>query len=372
MTDGLQLRSLVTPEGRLEVSLVRVPTPVPGPGEVLVRVEAAPLNPSDLGLLLGPADPATARLTGTGAAAVLSLELPAGAMRALAARVGQSLPVGNEGAGTVVAAGPDQQALVGRVVGLLGGAMYSQYRCVKAADCLPLPPGTLPAQGASCFVNPLTAQGMVETMRREGHTALVHTAAASNLGQMLNRLCLADGVPLVNVVRSPAQARVLAGAGAREVVDSSAADFLPQLIEAVARTGATLGFDAVGGGPLAGQLLTAMEVAAQRKQTGYSRYGSSVHKQVYIYGALDPGPTTLSRSFGLAWGVGGWLLTPFLQKVGPAAVQALKDRVARELGTTFHSHYARTLSLPEALEPAVVAAYARRATGEKFLIDPSR
>jgi NADPH:quinone reductase-like Zn-dependent oxidoreductase len=272
----------------------------------------------------------------------------------------------------VVAAGPDLQHLVGRRVGMLGGAMYSRYRCLEASSCLVLPEGASAADGASCFVNPLTAQAMVETMRREGHRALAHTAAASNLGQMLNRLCLAEGVGLVNVVRSAAQAEVLTRAGAREVVDSSAPDFMAALIEAMARTGATLAFDAVGGGKLAGQLLTAMEVAASRLATSYSRYGSSVHKQVYIYGSLDPGHTELSRAFGLAWSVGGWLLTPFLQKVGTAVVAAMKERVARELTTTFASHYSRVVSLREVLQPEVAAAYARRATGEKFLIDPSR
>jgi NADPH:quinone reductase-like Zn-dependent oxidoreductase len=280
--------------------------------------------------------------------------------------------VGNEGAGTVLAAGPDLQSWVGRRVGMLGGAMYSQERCLPVTDCLLLPEGATAAEGASCFVNPLTAQAMVETMRREGYEGLIHTAAASNLGLMLNRLCLADGVPLVNVVRSAAQARVLRDAGAREVVDSSAPGFLGELIEAVARTGAMLGFDAVGGGPLAGQLLTAMEVAASRKASAYSRYGSSAPKQVYVYGSLDPGPTELTRSFGLTWSLGGWLLTPFLQKVGPARVQAMKERVARELRTTFASHYAREISLLELLQPEVVAASARRATGEKFLVNPSR
>jgi NADPH2:quinone reductase len=372
LDSSLQLRSLVTPGGHLEVSLLAVPTPTPAAGELLVRVEAAPLNPSDLALLLGPVDLSTARVSGTGAATVLRCDVPPVAMRALAGRIGQSLPVGNEGAGTVVAAGPDLLPWVGRRVGMLGGAMYSQYRCLRATDCLALPEGATAAEGASCFVNPLTAQAMVETMRREGHPALVHTAAASNLGQMLNRLCLADGVPLVNVVRGAASARVLGEAGAREVVDSGAPGFMAALIEAVARTGATLGFDAVGGGPLAGQLLTAMEVAASRQAAAYSRYGSSVHKQVYLYGSLDPGPTELTRSFGLAWGLGGWLLTPFLQKVGPAAVQAMKERVARELKTTFASHYAREISLLEVLQPEVAVAYARRATGEKFLVNPSR
>jgi NADPH:quinone reductase len=282
--------------------------------------------------------------------------------------------VGNEGAGTVVAAGSDPaaQALLGKLVAGIGGAMYAQYRTLKAADVLPLPPGASAADGASCFVNPLTALGMVETMRREGHTALVHTAAASNLGQMLNRICLKDGVQLVNIVRSAEQARILKEIGATHVVDSTAESFLDDLTKALVDTGATLAFDAIGGGKLAGQILGAMEVAANQRATVYSRYGSSVHKQVYIYGGLDTSPTVLNRSYGMAWGLGGWLLTPFLMKIGAAEGQKLRQRVADELKTTFASHYTAEIGLAEALDPAVAAAYNRRATGEKYLINPNK
>jgi NADPH:quinone reductase-like Zn-dependent oxidoreductase len=371
---GLQLRSLIRDSGELELSLQRVDVAPPGPEEVVVRIEATPINPSDLGLLIGPADVGAGRLSGTGTSAVLTAPVSPAGVRAMAARVGQSLPVGNEGAGVVVVAGssPAAQALMGKTVAVLGGAMYAQYRTMRAADCLLLPEGVTPEQGASAFVNPLTALGMIATMRTEGHAALVHTAAASNLGQMLQKACLADGIELVNIVRSRAQADILRGIGARHICDSSAPDFMERLIEAVSATDATLAFDAIGGGRLAGQILTAMEAAQSRKGGAFSRYGSTTHKQVYIYGGLDLSPTELTRGYGMAWGLGGWLLTPFLQKIGPAGAQALRERVAREITTTFASHYTRTISLTEALQPDVIAAYNRKTTGEKFLIDPSR
>jgi NADPH2:quinone reductase len=295
-------------------------------------------------------------------------------MRAMAGRLDQSMPVGNEGAGVVIAAGADPaaQALMGKTVALIGGAMYAQYRTLKAADVLPLPPGATAADGASCFVNPLTALGMVETMRREGHTALVHTAAASNLGQMLNRICLKDGVALVNIVRSREQAHILTDIGAKYVVDSTSPTFMEALTAALVETGATLAFDAIGGGKLAGQILTAMEAAAVQRMTTYSRYGSTTYKQVYIYGGLDTGPTVLNRAFGMSWGLGGWLLTPFLMKIGAAEGQKLRQRVADELKTTFASHYTKEISLAEALDPAIIAAYNKRATGEKYLINPAK
>jgi NADPH2:quinone reductase len=371
---SLQLRSLVKASGELELSLVPVPIPEPGPDEVLVRIEASPINPSDLGLLIGPADVSTAKVSGTPERPVVTMAVPPQAMRMMAPRLDQSMPVGNEGAGTVVKAGasPQAQALLGAKVAILGGAMYAQHRCVKAADVLVLPPGATAADGASCFVNPLTALCMVETMRREGHTALVHTAAASNLGQMLNKICLKDGVELVNIVRSPAQAEILRGIGAKHICDSTSPTFMEDLTAALVATGATLAFDAIGGGKLVGQILTCMEAAANQTATGYSRYGSAAHKQVYIYGGLDMAPTELNRAFGMAWGVGGWLLTPFLMKIGPEATQALRQRVAAELKTTFASHYTAEISLAEALKPEVIAAYNRRATGEKYLINPAK
>jgi NADPH:quinone reductase len=369
---GLQLRSTVTPEGALELSLISVPTAQPQPEEVVVRIEASPLNPSDLGLLLAGADLATVKSAGGPQRPVVTATVPPEVLRAMTARFGQSLPVGNEGAGVVLAAGssPNAQALLGKTVSVIGGAMYSQYRTLHHSQCLVLPEGTTPAEGASWFVNPLTALGMLETMRAEGHSALVHTAAASNLGQMLQKLCLKDGVSLVNVVRKPEQAELLRGIGAKYVCDSSAPGFMDQLIGAISETSATIAFDAIGGGKLAGQILTAMEIAASRKAGAYSRYGSTVHKQLYIYGGLDRGPTILNRGFGMAWGLGGWLLTPFLQKAGAETVQRLRERVAAELKTTFASSYARSISLREALEPEAIAEYGKQATGAKYLITP--
>jgi NADPH:quinone reductase-like Zn-dependent oxidoreductase len=370
--DGLQLRSLVREGGELELSLVRVPTPAPAADEVTVRVEATPINPSDIGLLFGAADLATVAVRGSGEGTVATARIPEPAMKSMAGRLGRSLPVGNEGAGTVVAAGSGAaaQALLGKTVAVLGGAMYSQLRTVKAEACVPLPPGTSAAEGASAFVNPLTALGMTETMRREGHRALVHTAAASNLGQMLNRVCIGDGIALVNVVRRPEQVELLRAQGAEHVVSTSSPMFAGELADAIAATGATIAFDAVGGGRLAGQILAAMEAALTRDANEYSRYGSTTHKQVYLYGSLDSGPTELVRSFGMAWAVGGWLVFPFLQKLGPEAA-ALKARVVGELKTTFASRYTRTVSLAGALQAEAIAEYGRRATSSKVLIDPS-
>jgi len=369
---GLQLRSKVLAEGTLELSLVSVPNPEPGTDEVLVRVEASPLNPSDQGLLLAGADPATLKQSGTREHPLATASLPPEAMRALQARVGESMPVGNEGAGVVVAAGSSAaaQALLGKTVSMIGGAMYSQYRCVNTAQCQPLPDGTSAVDGASWFVNPMTALGMVETMRREGHTALVHTAAASNLGQMLHKLCAKDGVGLVNVVRKPEQASLLRSLGARYVCDSSAPTFMNDLVEALGATSATIAFDAIGGGDLVSKILTAMEIVASKSAGAYSRYGSSTHKQAYIYGTLDRSPTVLNRSYGFSWGVGGWLLTPFIQKAGFETVVRLRTRVASELTTTFASKYSRHVSLREALNPEVIAAYGKQSTGEKYLIVP--
>ena len=371
---ALQLRSLVRSTGELEVSLHSVPVPEPAADEVLVRIQATPINPSDLGLLIGAADLGTLQASGTAERPVLTARIPDKAMKAMAGRVDQSLPVGNEGAGLVVKAGssPAAQALLGKTVAIIGGAMYAQYRCIAASQCLVLPADASAADGASCFVNPLTALGMVETMKREGHTALVHTAAASNLGQMLNRICLKDGIALVNIVRKPEQAALLREQGAKHVCSTASPTFMDELTDALAATGATIAFDAIGGGKLATQILTGMEAAINRNAKEYSRYGSAVHKQVYLYGMLDTGPTELVRNFGMAWGVGGWLLFPFLQKIGPAAGQQLRERVAAELKTTFASHYTRTVSLAEALSPEAIAVYAKRATGEKVLIDPSR
>jgi NADPH:quinone reductase len=371
---GLQLRSLVKPDGQLEISLVTVPTPDPGPDEVVVRIEATPINPSDIGLLFGAADIGSAKLTGTSANPVITAPIPQRAMKSMAGRVGQPLPVGNEGAGVVVAAGDSgaARALLGKTVAVLGGAMYAQYRCVKTDQCLVLPAGTTPAEGASCFVNPLTALCMVETMRREGHTALVHTGAASNLGQMLNKICIEDRIGLVNIVRRPEQEALLRSLGAAHVCNAAAPSFMEDLTQALVATGATLAFDAIGGGKLAGQILACMEAALNRNAKEYSRYGSTTHKQVYLYGGLDTGPTEFHRNFGMAWGIGGWLLFTFMQRIGPAAAQALRQRVVAGLKTTFASHYSKEISLREALQPEEIAVYSQRATGTKYLINPNK
>lgn len=371
---SLQLLSLVKADQTVELFLETVEVPEPGPGEVVVRVEASPVNPSDLGLLLAGADVTAAVWSGSAERPVVTAPLPDAAMRAMKGRVGIPMPVGNEGSGTVVAAGSSATArgLLGKTVAVAGGAMYAQYRCVDAALCLELPEGAQAADGASSFVNPMTVLGMVETMRLESHAALVHTAAASNLGQMLNRLCIAEQIPLVNIVRRHEQEELLRSAGATHVCNSTSPDFMDELTAALTATAATLAFDAIGGGKLASQILTCMEAAASAAAGSYSRYGSAVHKQVYIYGSLDRGPTELTRSYGMAWGVGGWLLTPFLQKIGPEGMQRLRRRVAAELTTTFASSYTDQVSLAGALQPDAIAAYARQATGSKYLIIPSR
>ena len=369
---ALQLRSLVTSQGTLELSLHKVAVPEPTAEQVLVRVEAAPINPSDLGLLTAGADLSRATVSGSAERPVVTAPLAEGALAGLAARVDESLPVGNEGAGTVMAAGssPAAQALVGRRVGIAGGAMYGQYRAVDVSACLVLPDGASAADGASSFVNPLTALGMVETMRREGHSALVHTAAASNLGRMLVKICLADGIPLVNVVRKAEQEELLRSLGATYVCNTASSSFGSDLVDALEATSATLAFDAIGGGTLASQILGGMEKAAGAKAAAYSRYGSTVHKQVYVYGGLDTGPTVLQRSYGMAWGIGGWLLTPFLQTAGAETVERLRARVAAELTTTFASSYTSEVSLARMLAPEAFTAYDRRATGEKYLVTP--
>jgi NADPH2:quinone reductase len=371
---ALELRSEIKKEGKLELSLAEVPIPQPAEDEVLVRVEGSPISPSDLGLLFGMADMNTAVVSGSEKLPVVTADVPANIMRAMGARIDQSLSVGNEGAGVVVRAGASEiaQELMGKTVAILGGAMYSQFRCIKAKQCLVMHEGVTPAEGASCFVNPLTALGMVETMRLEGYTALVHTAAASNLGQMLNKICIKDGVDLVNVVRKQEHVDLLKGIGAKYVCNSSDDSFMEDLVEALVATGAMLAFDATGGGKLAGQILSAMEIAANKTAKEYSRYGSTTHKQVYIYGGLDRSPTTFNRAFGMAWGIGGWLLTPFLVKIGQEEAEKLRQRVAAEVNTTFASSYTKEVSLAEALSVDAIAVYGQQATGEKYLINPNK
>ena len=371
---ALQLRSHLKASGELEISLADVAVPEPGPDDVIIRVEATPINPSDLGLLVGGADMSTAVQSGTKDRPVITAKVPAPAMRAMAARMDQSMPVGNEGAGVVVKAGssPAAQALLGKMVAGLGGEMYAQYRMLNLAQVLPLPDGTSAKDGASCFVNPLTAISFVETMKMQGRTGIVHTAAASNLGQMLVKICQKDNVPLVNIVRKPEQAAILKAIGAKYIVDSSSPNFMEELITALAETKTTLGFDAIGGGPLAGQLLVAMEAAASRNMKEFSRYGSGQETQVYIYGRLDMSPTVVPPGVGFAWNLGGYLLTPFLQKVGPEVRAKMRQRVVDELTTTFASHYTAEISLAQALDLKTLQAYNAKATGTKYLINPAK
>jgi NADPH2:quinone reductase len=367
---GLELRSCITPDGELKLSLIELEVAPPTGDEVVVRVEAAPLNPSDIGLLLGPADLNSATQTGIGRQRTLTAKIPAEALDGLALRLDASLPVGNEGAGVVVRSGPGAAELLGKTVSVAGGGMYTQYRRLNKAQCMALDPGVPPAEGAAAFINPLTALGMVETMRREGHLALVHTAAASNLGRMLINVCRNEGIALVNVVRNETQLGVLKELGSQYVLNSESANFDADLTDVLVSTKATLCFDALTGGPLAGRILLAMERALVRELPGYSRYGSSTHKQVYMYGSLDPRPIEVPR-VGMAWGIGGWLLFHFLGRVGPEATQALRDRVNAELRTTFRSEFKAEISLSDVLSLEMLREYTKRSTGSKFLINPS-
>ena len=368
MTTSKQIKSNISKEGKLSISIDEVEIPEPKEGEVLIKVQATPINPSDLGLLVGPADVSSLKVIENGA--LVEMQVPEGLIRSVAARIDQNLPVGNEGAGIVEAAGKGAEHLIGKVVGVAGGAMYSEYRCLPAMSCLEMNEGTSPEQAASCFVNPLTALGMVETMRLEDHTGLVHTAAASNLGQMLVKICSQEDIPLVNIVRKEEHVEFLKSLGAKYVCNSSLDTFMEDLVNALVETGSTLGFDATGGGKLASQILTAMEIAANKTATEYSRYGSDQYKQVYIYGGLDRNPTTLTRSFGFSWGLGGWLLTPFIERIGQERFGELRQRVANEIDTTFESSYSKVISLSEALEEQNILSYTKQATGEKYLIKP--
>ena len=370
----LQMFSTLTAEGELRLELKEQPMPIPGENEVLIRIESTPINPSDHGVMFGWASMASATSSGNGADTVLSAPVSEQGMAVMKARIGQSLAVGNEGAGTVVATGTSELAksLDGKVVAAMGGGMYGQYRCVDASVCLPLLEGHTAKDGASSFVNPLTALCMIETMNLEGHTALVHTAAASNLGQMLNRICLDGGVDLVNIVRKDEQETLLREMGAKYVCNSSKDSFMADLTDAIHATGATLAFDATGGGTLASTILSAMEAAAARTPGAYSIYGSVKHKQVYLYGGLDTSPTTLNRGYGMAWGVGGWLLPNFLARVGQEVATRLRTRVATEMKTTFASHYTNEISLAEALDADIVAQYNSKSTGKKFLVCPQK
>ncbi|MDC3113480.1 zinc-binding dehydrogenase [Gammaproteobacteria bacterium] len=371
-----EIRSMVTNEGNIEISIANVDMPIPGDDEVLIEVHAAPINPSDLGLLLSfAADLSTINVSGSGDETITSMKIHPALMGAMKPRIDQSMPVGNEGSGVVVDAGTNAKEFIGKIVGLAGGSMYSQYRCVPAANCLVMEEGTSPAEAASSFVNPLTALAFIETMKMENHTAIVHTAAASNLGQMLVKICRDDDIPLVNIVRKQEQVDLLKDIGAEHICNTSDPDFMESLVSALVATGATLGFDATGGGnngELPGQILAAMEVAANKMAKEYSRYGSDTYKQVYIYGGLDQSPTILKRSYGMSWGLGGWLLTPMIGRIGMEKFQAMRARVAKEIKTTFASTYANEVSFEEMLQPETIKSYAKQATGQKYLVNPQK
>tara|TARA_X000000368_G_scaffold361335_1_gene305513 strand:+ start:394 stop:1530 length:1137 start_codon:yes stop_codon:yes gene_type:complete len=371
-----EIRSMVTNEGNIEISIANVDMPIPGDDEVLIEVHAAPINPSDLGLLLSfAADLSTINVSGSGDETITSMKIHPALMGAMKPRIDQSMPVGNEGSGVVVDAGTNAKEFIGKTVGLAGGSMYSQYRCVPAANCLVMEEGTSPAEAASSFVNPLTALAFIETMKMENHTAIVHTAAASNLGQMLVKICKDDDIPLVNIVRKQEQVDLLKDIGAEHICNISDPDFMESLVSALVATGATLGFDATGGGnngELPGQILAAMEVAANKMAKEYSRYGSDTYKQVYIYGGLDQSPTILKRSYGMSWGLGGWLLTPMIGRIGMEKFQAMRARVAKEIKTTFASTYANEVSFEEMLQPETIKSYAKQATGQKYLVNPQK
>ena len=371
-----EIRSTITSDGILELSISTAERPTPAEDEVLVKVEAAPINPSDLGLLISfAADLDSLSISGEGEQAVTTAKVHPSLMPALTARLDQSMQVGNEGGGVVIDAGANAKHLIGKTVGVAGGAMYSQYRCVPASSCLVMDDGTTSSEAASSFVNPLTALAFVETMKLENHSALLNTAAASNLGQMLVKICRDDGIPLVNVVRKPEQVETLKNIGAEYICDTSDSDFMDSLVNALVATGATLGFDATGGGnegKLPGQILTAMEIAANKTATEYSRYGSDTYKQVYIYGGLDMSPTVLNRAYGMQWGLGGWLLMPMIGRIGMERFQVMRERVAKEIKTTFASHYTQEISLEDMLQPEIIRGYAKQATGEKYLVNPHK
>ena len=371
-----EIRSKVTSDGTVELSIVKVDTPTPADDEVLIEILAAPINPSDLALLTTfGGDLSNINISGSGDDTVASIKVHPAVMKSMNSRIDKSMQAGNEGAGVVVDAGVNAKGLVGKTVGLAGGSMYAQYKCAPAMNCLVMEDGTTPSEAASSFVNPLTALSFIETMKMENHSAIVHTAAASNLGQMLVKICQSDGIPLVNIVRKEEQVEILKGIGAEYVCNTSDPDFMESLINALVETGATLGFDATGGGnngELPGQILSAMEIAANKNSEKYSRYGSETYKQVYIYGGLDRSPTVLTRSYGMSWGLGGWLLTPMLGKIGMERVQEMRTRIAKEIKTTFASKYAEEISFEEMLQPEVINSYAKQSTGNKFLVNPHK
>ena len=371
-----EMRSKVTKEGYMEISIIETQIPKPKGNEVLIKIEAAPINPSDLGRLLShAADLSDINTMEGNQPTLIKIKLKEKLISPLKPRLDQSLSLGNEGAGVVVDAGPEAKEMIGKTVGLAGGGMYCQYRCMPANNCLLMDDQTSPEEAASSFVNPMTALGFIETMKLEGHEALIHTAASSNLGQMLIKICKTDSVPLINIVRNSSQIELLKNVGANFVCSTSDKSFEEDLFTSIKETGATLAFDATGGGnegKLAGQILSAMERAILSSSKEYKIYGSDTHKQVYIYGGLDRSPTILNRSYGMSWSIGGWLLMPMINKFGMEKFQKMRERVAREIKTTFASKYHKHISLEQALQPDIIRAYAAQSTGKKYLITPHK
>ena len=366
-TTGKQIFTTLSADGKLTVEVAETTFPDPRPSQVLVKMEAAPINPSDLALLFSAADLENAEFSDGRIVA----DMPEPFLSGAKGRHGQRLPVGNEGAGTVVAAGSSDmaQALMGQRVACVPGSAFSEYALAEAAMCLPLGEHSA-ADGASAFVNPMTALGFAETARMEGQKAIIHSAAASNLGQMLNRICQEDGLALVNIVRKQDQADLLKGVGAEHVVNSSDDDFMSQLRSAIDATDAFFGFDPIGGGKMVDSCFKAMEQVAAAKMKEFSRYGSDQPKKMYIYGRLDLGPTILTPAYGFGWTLSGWLLTPFLQQAGMETVARMRKRVLDNLTTTFASSYKRKVTLEEMLTREAALDYRQMKTGEKYLVTP--
>ena len=367
---NLELRSTLRRNGDVELTLTEAPMPEPGDHGIVVEMLAAPIHPADMSLLFARADTGTAERVVQDGNSVTILRAGEAAANAQAARVDVSMPVGMEGAGRVVAVGPgvEARALLGRLIAVRGNGVYARYKRIALPDTLPLPEDVSPREGAAAFINPMTALGMIEQMREGGFGALVHTAAASTLGQMLVRLCQEESIGLVNIVRRTEQVELLRSMGAEHICSTGDERFEDALLEAMRRTGATLAFDATGGGDLASRILHLMERAVPSAE-GYQHYGSSIRKKVFVYGSLDPRPLTLLKNYGLAWEIGGYLLFHFLERIGPERIDALKRRIADGLKTTFAMQFSHIVSLHDAVSPNVLRDAGRRATSDKYLID---
>lgn len=366
-TTGKQLFTTLSDDGKLTVEIADQTFPEPTGNQVLVKMEAAPINPSDLAILTGAADFDNAEYSPGKVVATM----PEPFLSGQKSRFGQRLPAGNEGAGTVVATGDSDmaRALMGQRVACVPGNAFSQYAIADAMMCLPLGDHSA-EEGASSFVNPMTALGFAENAKLDGQKAIIHTAAASNLGQMLVKICQEDDIALVNMVRKAEHVDLLKGLGATHVVNTSDGDFMDQLRGAIRETGAFYGFDPIGGGQAVDNVFKAMEQVAVTQMDEYSRYGSNQAKRMFIYGRLDFGPTILTPSYGFGWTLSGWLLTPFLQQVGMETMVRMRTRVQQDLTTTFASSYKTKVDLEGMLTKEAITDYRRMKTGEKYLVTP--